>query len=152
MTTETTLPTDAEIGHAMLDTSRFGLLRNVDAKPFLVTQTLADFEASLRSDPAYPRSRVRSFLSRHGLRGKVLKSELDRITDGHYKWLRQDPDNRMLSVGVDRVRYPYGWPKSAMTPLMKRMFHNHDKPVFNVILDEFHFNFPANPPHAGETA
>lgn len=87
-------------------------------------QSLSDFTAP-QSDHAYSRARVRKYLFRHGLRGAALKAERDRVTTSY------------AAISPEPVRYPYGWPRKAMTRLMKRMFHGHEKPASPVVMDEF---------------
>ncbi len=119
-----------------------------------VQQSGSDLTAP-RSDPAYSRARVRKYLGRHGLRGAALRAEVDRITAGYAASVlktnefatlslapgkaleRLNTEAEVAAMGKERVRYPYGWPKKAMTRLMKRMFHGHAKRVYPPIMDEF---------------
>ena len=117
--------------------SSFG--RGAGHKLITATQSLADFEARMRSDPRYPRSHVRRFLSAHGLRGAVLRAELDRITNGYMDWVKAQGEGFDFMQQKELPSYPYGWRKPAMTRLMKRMFHGMGREQVNVILDEFYY-------------
>lgn len=119
-----------------------------------VQQSMADLTAP-SSDPAYSRARVRKYLGRHGLRGAALRAEVDRITAGYAASVlkanefatlalapgkaldRFNAEAEVAAMGKERVRHPYGWPKKAMTRLMKRMFHGHAKRMYPPIMDEF---------------
>lgn len=93
--------------------------------PFAMTEEFLDADAN--DETPFSRSKVRKYLARHGLRGARLKSEVDRITRGYAQHLL-DGHAPVRDKGLLQMRYPYGWPKSAMTRLMRRMFHGHGKP------------------------
>jgi len=92
-----------------------------------VIQSFEDFTAA-RSDPAFPRSRVRKYLAAHGLRGAKLRAEVDKITSGYIaEKLNRGAVDLPHDTMPQKIQYPYGWPRSVMTRFMKRMFHGYGK-------------------------
>lgn len=100
-----------------------------------ITQSLENFTA-VSPDPAFSRSRVRKYLAAHGMRGAELRAEVDRITSGYIAWDIKQGIDPMHNMMLQKIHYPYGWPKVAMTHLMKRMFYGHSKSVSPIIMDE----------------
>lgn len=107
-----------------------------------ITQSLEDFTAA-GSEPAFSRTRVRKYLGRHGLHGTALTAEVDRITRGYAASLfmatgGQPTGGEWPDPLLSAAHYPYGWPKPAMTRLMKRMFHGHQRRAHPIlVVDEF---------------
>lgn len=79
-----------------------------------VTQFM-EVNASVKSDPRMPVTRLRRYLGQYGLRGDALKREVRRIVAG--------PEHRdnLLNTGI-YCTWPYGWEYADFTPMMRRIF------------------------------
>lgn len=85
----------------------------------------------------FSRTRVRKYLARHGLRGEALRNEVVRITRGYYDHPHDINETAQADDSPVQMRFPYGWPKSAMTRLMRRMFHRHGTPELGLNIGKF---------------
>lgn len=98
-----------------------------------VTQSLADFEqAAPRESMGFTEERLRRNLKRYRFRGEALEQELQRIVRG--------PEIKRLEdvVTGDVELYPFGWPKTKMTRLMKRIFHGRGRRMLLVYDEAWH--------------
>lgn len=80
------------------------------------------------TDHRMPRSRLRRYLGRFGLRGQALRAEVSRIAAGPaYK-------EAVVSPGINYT-WPYNWQPGDFTPMMRRIFRGK-RTRYLVISDE----------------
>ncbi|WP_199047489.1 MULTISPECIES: hypothetical protein [unclassified Dyella] len=108
------------------------------------TQSLADFEqAAPRESMGFIEERLRRNLKRYRFRGEALEQELQRIVRG--------PEIKRLEdvVTGDIELYPFGWPKTKMKRLMKRIFHGRGRRMLLVYDKAWHLLPPMALSHEG---
>lgn len=94
-----------------------------------IHQDMRTFVRGPVSDPKFPRTKVRRYLSQYGFRGSKLNTEVERICT--------------LKIPKGDWKYPYGWSEQDLSGPMRRMFGRKRRRNL-VMLDEFHMSYINN--------